>query len=314
MHTKNPVLRTVWRLVLIVLGSALLAFNINTFVRVGSLIPGGFTGVALLAQEVSYRYFEIRIPFSLVFFLLSAGPAIICFRFVGKKFTMYSTLVVILSGLMTDLMPEMFNAFGSRSGYENSMWTNVMLEMFTAFIGLDNYLLAAVFGGVLHAIAVILCLHADATSGGTDFIAIYASEKYNKDTWNHIFVGNCVVLAIAGVLFSLEIALYSIIFQFTMTVVLNSLYRAYQQQTMLIVTSHPVEIYELIREKTNHAATSLHGTGLYDKEERSVLYSVVYANEVRPLIRAMRVIDPNAFINVIKTEQINGKFFRKPKD
>jgi uncharacterized membrane-anchored protein YitT (DUF2179 family) len=49
-------------------------------------------------------------------------------------------------------------------------------------------------------------------------------------------------------------------------------------------------------------------------QERSLLYSVVYSDEVGPLIAAIHGIDPNAFINVIKTEQINGKFFRKPKD
>jgi len=291
MHT-HPALRTARRLTLIVLGATLMAFNINTFVRAGGLIPGGFTGVALLVQEIFLRFLGVGIPFSLVLFVLNAVPAAICFRTVGKKFTMYSVLMVVLSGLMTDFMPQMF----------------------TGFINLYNPLLSAVFGGILNAVAVVLCLFADATSGGTDFIAISVSEKYNKDAWNYIFAGNCVILALAGGLFSLEIALYSIVFQFVTMSVLNSMYRGYQQQTMFIVTRRHVEVYELIREKTNHAATSLSGTGLYGNEERTVLYSVVYSNEVTPLIRAIRALDPDAFINVIKTEQINGRFFRKPKD
>ena len=288
----NPVLRTVRRLALIILGSALMAFNINTFVRSGGLIPGGFTGVTILTQEIFLEFLGIGIPFSLVLFVLNAVPAIVCFRIVGKKFTMYSVLMVILTGLMTDFMPEAL----------------------IGFVNLDNPLLSAVFGGILAGVSTVLCLMADATSGGTDFIAIAVSEKYNKDAWGYIFAGNCVVLAIAGALFSLEMALYSIIFQFAVMAVLNSMYRGYQQQTMFIVTGRHVEVYELIREKTNHAATSLSGMGLYGNQERTVLYSVVYSNEVAPLIRAIRALDPDAFINVIKTEQINGKFFRKPKD
>ena len=291
MHT-HPALRTARRLTLIVLGAALMAFNLNTFVRAGGLIPGGFTGVAILAQEIFQGFLGVAIPFSLALFVLNAVPAAICFRTVGKKFTMYSVLMVVLSGLMTDFMPEMF----------------------VGFINLYDPLLSAVFGGILNAVAVALCLFADATAGGTDFIAISVSEKYNKDAWNYIFAGNCVILAVAGGLFSLEIALYSIVFQFATTVVLNSMYRGYQQKTMLIVTRRHVEVYGLIREKTNHAATSLSGTGLFGNEERTVLYSVVYSNEVAPLIRAIRALDPDAFINVIKTEQINGRFFRKPKD
>jgi uncharacterized membrane-anchored protein YitT (DUF2179 family) len=200
--------------------------------------------------------------------------------------------MVFLTGLLTDFMPEMF------------------IEI----IQLHDTLLSAVFGGILNAVAIVLCLYAGATSGGTDFIAVYFSEKYRKDTWNYIFAGNCVVLVIAASLFSLDKALYSIIFQFTTTFVLNSLYRAYQQKTLLIITKYPNEVYDLIREKTNHAATALTGKGLYNMQERTILYSVVYSDEVTSLINAIRGIDPDAFINVLKTEQINGRFFKKPKD
>jgi len=290
--TRHPVLRTIRRLALIILGAALMAFNINTFVRAGGIIPGGFTGLTLLIQELCQRYFGLWVPFSVVYYTFNIVPAAICFRFVGKKFTLYSILMVFLAGLMTDLMPEFI--------------TNI--------VKLHDPLLSAVFGGILNAVAVFLCLSADATSGGTDFIAIFLSEKYRKDSWNYIFAGNCVVLAVTGIMFTLEKALYSIIFQFTTTMILNTVYRAYQQKTLLIVTGFPNEIYDLIRDKTNHAATHLTGTGLYNKEERSILYSVVYSNEVTPLINAIRGIDPHAFINIIKTEQINGKFFRKPKE
>jgi uncharacterized membrane-anchored protein YitT (DUF2179 family) len=92
------------------------------------------------------------------------------------------------------------------------------------------------------------------------------------------------------------------------------LYRAYQQKTLLIITAHPTEVYNLIHERTQHAATSISGIGLYQKQERSLLYSVVYSNEISSLINAIHTIDADAFINVIKTEQINGKFYKKPKD
>jgi len=285
-------LKTVRRLAMITLGAVLMAININSFVRAGGLIPGGFTGLSLLIQEIFQRHLNIRIPFSVVLYTLNAVPAAFCFRFVGKKFTLYSVLMVFLSGLLTDLMPGMFiNA-----------------------IKLHDTLLSAVFGGILNAIAVVLCLLADATSGGTDFIAIFISEKFRRDAWNYIFVGNCVILAIAGSLFTLEKALYSIIYQFTATMVLNSLYHAYQQKTLLVITTRPDEVYRLIREKTQHGATCFTGIGMYNMEERKLLYSVVYSNEVLPVIKAIHSVDPNAFINVIKTEQINGKFFRKPKD
>ena len=288
----SPVRYTLKRLLLIMLGAVLMAFNINTFVRAGGLIPGGFTGLTLLIQEVCLRYRGLHIPFSVVLYALNAVPAVICFKFIGKKFALYSCLMIAASGLLTDWMPAMF----------------------INYIQLHDTLLSAVFGGLLNAVSIALCLHAGATSGGTDFIAIFISETYRRDAWNYIFAGNCVILAVAGWLFTLDKALYSIVFQFTTTMALGYLYRAYQQKTLLIITGKPKEVYALIKEMTNHGATLFTGTGLYNMEERALRYSVVYANVVAELINAVRKTDAGAFINVIKTEQLNGRFFRQPKD
>jgi uncharacterized membrane-anchored protein YitT (DUF2179 family) len=283
---------TAKRLILIFLGSALMAFNINTIVHAGGLIPGGFTGLTLLIQEICLRYGGFHIPFSIVLYILNAVPALICYKFIGKKFALYSILSIIITGLLTDWMPYMF----------------------IDFIQLHDALLSAVFGGLLNGVAIALCLYADATSGGTDFIAIFISEKYHKNAWNYVLVINFVILSLAAWLFALDKALYSIIFQFTTTMALNTLYRSYQQKTLLIITSKPDEVYELIRAKTNHGATSFHGLGHYEKTERTMLYSVVAANEVTVLVTAINKVDARAFINVLKTEQLNGRFYIRPRD
>jgi uncharacterized membrane-anchored protein YitT (DUF2179 family) len=275
-----------------------MAFNINTFVKAGGLIPGGFTGLTLFIQEIARRFGDLRLPFSVIYYILNVAPALICFKFIGKRFTLYSCLMVLLSGFLTD--------WGAGIAGVNAA--------ITEFLQLHDTLLSAVFGGLLNAVSIALCLYADATSGGTDFIAIFISEKYRKDAWNYILVGNCVILAMAAFLFALDKALYSIIFQFTTTVSLSTLYRGYQQRTLLIITGKSEEIYALIREKTNHAATSFRGVGSYEKVERVLLYSVVAANEVPGLVAGIKKIDGNAFVNVLKTEQLNGRFYQRPKD
>lgn len=280
------------RLALITFGAALMAFNINTFVHAGGLIPGGFTGLTLLIKEIFLRYLNVNVPFSVVLYILNTIPAAFCFKLIGKKFTLYSVLMIFLSGLMTDFMPAMF------------------IET----IKLHDILLSSVFGGILNAIAILLCLFADATSGGTDFIAIIVAEKKRKDAWNYIFAGNCLILVIAGYLFTLEKALYSIIFQFTTTMVITAMYGAYQQKTLFVITTRPAEVYSIINEKTHHGATLFNGVGMYNMEERSLLYSVVYSNEVAPVMKGIHEIDPGAFINIVKTEQITGRFFKRPKD
>ena len=289
---ESKYLRTLRRLFLILIASMLMAFNINTFVHAGGLVPGGFTGLTLLIQEIFSRYGNIHIPFTIINYCLNAVPAAVCFRFIGKKFTFFSVIMVAVSSILIDWMPSMF----------------------IDIIQLHDTLLSAIFGGLLNAFAISICLYADATSGGTDFIAIFISEKYQKDAWNYIFAGNCIILAAAAFIFSLDKVLYSIIFQFTTTMALGVFYRGYQQRTLLIITHSPNEVYEMIREKTNHGATSFEGFGYYEKKQRVLLYSVVTANQVKELIPAIRKIDPVSFINVIKTEQINGRFFQRRKD
>ena len=293
---ERKALNILRRLTMVLAGAVIMALNIITFVNAGGLVPGGFTGVSLLTQEIALQYGGFHIPFSVVLFILNAVPAVFCFKFVGRKFTLYSVLMVIVSGLLTDWLPL------------------IMPAAVIDFLSLHDTLLSSVFGGLINAVAVSLCLHAGASSGGTDFIAIFLSEKYRKDSWNYILAGNCVLLAFAGILFGLEKVLYSVIFQFTTTMALGVLYQKYQQRTLLIITDMPDEVYALINKMTRHGATFFDGRGVYEKKKRVMLYSVVTASMVKTLIPAIRKIDPGSFINVLKTELLNGKFSFQPKD
>jgi uncharacterized membrane-anchored protein YitT (DUF2179 family) len=280
------------RFILVILGSVLMAVNIKTFCAAAGIIPGGFTGITILFNEVMSDYYNIKIPFSVVYYILNAIPAYIGFRYIGKWFSVYSILAVFLTGILADWVPSSL----------------------VTYLHLQDNLLCAVFGGIINAFAISLCLFADATSGGTDFIAIYFAQRRGKDAWGIIFAANCVVLLIAAFLYEPGKALYSIIFQFATTMGLNGMYKGYQQKTLLIITENPEEVYKLIRDITNHDATSFTGTGLYEKANRTMLYSVVASNDVQPLIIGIKKIDKTAFINVLKTDFLNGRFYRRPKN
>lgn len=276
------------RLVLIVLGAVLMAVNINTFVHSASLIPGGFSGLALLIQNIFRTYFEVNLPFSILVYIFNIFPIYIGFRYIGKKFTLYSMVMIVLSGLLTDIIPGLKIT--------------------------DDILLCSIFGGICNAVAINCCLMADSSSGGTDFISIYVSEKTGKSAWNFIMAGNFCVLLVAGILINWNAALYSIIFQYVSTQVLNLLYRRYEKITLLIVTDKPDEIYKIIKEQTNHDATVFNGKGCYQGVEHPMLYSVVSGSESGNLEKQIRLADPDAFINVIRSKSIVGRFFKRNLD
>ena len=276
------------RILVIFLASLLMAINIKSFVRTGGLYPGGATGLTILIQRMADMFLHIAIPYTFVNVILNAIPVYIGFRFIGKKFTLYSCLMIFLTGFFTDIIPS---------------WT----------ITYDT-LLISIFGGMINGLVISICLMMNATTGGTDFIAIYLSDKKGVDSFNIVLGLNALILIAAGILFGWDKALYSIIFQYASTQVLHVLYKKYQQKTLFVVTNQPQEVSDAISEECNHGATILEGEGSYGHCERYVVYSVVSSAESEKVIKAVRETDPQAFINAIRTEQVSGRFYQKPAE
>lgn len=281
-------MKGIFRFLLVSAAAAIMAIDINTFVHTGGLLPGGFSGISLLVQDIFKTYFQINIPYSPIYWGLNVIPAAICFKYVGKKFTLYSIWMLILCGLLTDFIP--------------------------GFYVTDDILLTSIFGGILNGVSVCLCLFAGATSGGTDFISIFVSEKTGKSIWNYILIWDCCVLLVFGILFGWNRALYSIIFQFASTQILNTIYRRYQKYTLFIITRKPDEVVSFIKSNLNHTSTVITGKGGYTGEERKIIYAVISSNEEFKLIRLIKEVDPDAFINTIQTKFLKGNFFMKKND
>jgi len=139
------------RVIVICIASVIMAVNIKTFVRAGGLYPGGATGLTILIQAIAERFLNVTVPYTVVNLLLNMIPIYIGFRFIGKKFTLYSCVMIVLTGVLTDIIP--------------------------GFVITYDILLISIFGGMINGFIISLCLMMNATTGGTDFIAIFLSEK-----------------------------------------------------------------------------------------------------------------------------------------
>ncbi|MBO7441766.1 MAG: YitT family protein [Paludibacteraceae bacterium] len=273
------------RILVIIIAALLMAVNIKTFVQAGNLLPGGATGLTLLIQRTVKLFFDLDIPYSPINILLNAIPAFIGFKFIGKKFTIYSCLMIFLVGLFADLIP--------------------------AYTITDDVLLVSIFGGIINGAAISICLSVEATSGGTDFIAIYMSEKKHMDSWNFVLGINAVILSVAGLLFGWDKALYSIIFQYASTQMIHLLFQHYQKETLLVVTKHPELVSEIIHAKSHHGATIIKAEGSYEHKETFIVYSVIGKDQYISIVSIIKQEDPDAFINTIDTESLTGRFFHK---
>lgn len=276
------------RIIVICIASLIMALNINTFVRTGGLYPGGATGLTILIQSIGEQFFHVELPYTIVNLLLNAFPVYIGFRFIGKKFTLFSLLTIVLTSTLTDLIPYYPITYDT--------------------------LLISIFGGIINGTAISLVLSVDATTGGTDFIGIYLSQKKGVDSWNMVLGINAFILGAAGLLFGWDKALYSIIYQYASTQMLHMLYQKFQKTTMFVVTNHAEQVCRMIDEVTHHGATIMDCEGSYEHLERNVVYSVVSRGETEKVVHQIRQIDPNAFINTIKTDTVSGRFYQAPTD
>lgn len=276
------------RLIVVLLAAFLMATNINSFVNAGGLYPGGATGITIIIQRIFLKYFGLSVPYTPVSVLLNSIPVYIGFKYIGKKFTLFSLIMVVANGFFVDFLPD--------------------------YAVTSDPLLVAVFGGLLNAIAITMCLEVDATSGGTDFISIYLSQKKGIDAFPYILAGNIVILSIAGIIFGLDKALYSMIFQYVTTTALHTLYRTYQQRTLFIITDMPGKVCSMIYSVCGHGATLIDGEGSFAHKNKKIVYSIVSAADTRKIIPKIREIDPGAFINSVRTEEIMGNFYMRPRD
>ena len=259
-----------------------MAVNIQSFVNTAGLYPGGFSGIALLVQRAAQTFLSVHIPFSLVSYPLNILALAISYKYLGKRFILYTCLAVGLSGAVTDLIP--------------------------AFLMTEDVLLCSIFGGICNGVCVSICMMSRGSTGGLDIVANVYGHKLNRDPWNIVLGVNCLILLTAGGLFGWDKALYSIIFQYASTQVIRLLYRKYQQMTLFIVSEKYEDVYRAIRDITAHSATILDGTGGYSNTKKKMIYSVVSSQEAKQVVKAIRQLDDKAFINQIQTKELDGRF------
>ena len=280
--TKKDIPVILW----IVVAAVLYSLGINFFVKSGNLFPGGYSGLSRLISQPAEMYFGLNISFSVIYFTLNAITAVVVWRMIGHKFVIYSFLFFALSALFTAIIPEVPVT--------------------------DDMLLVSVFGGLVSGISIGIVLRNNASSGGTDFIAIVLSQKLNRPTWNLIMGANAVILVLAGILFGWNKALYSIIYQYVSTQVVSTMHQRYKFTRLNIVTNMPEEVCEAIFHTCRHGITKVKCEGGYSHTPRWLLLATINTYQLHSVIDTVKQADPHAFITVNSVERIVGNYYQVP--
>ncbi len=273
---------------LAVIGSALLqTYVIQAFIRPAGLLSGGFTGVAILIDRIT-SLFGFNISTSLGMIVLNIPVAWACSRSISRRFTFFSLLQVMLA--------------------------STFLRVFHFTPIFDDGILNVIYGGVLYGFAIVLALRGNASTGGTDFIALYVSNKTGNSIWTAVFVGNVILLCIFGAIFGWDYAGYSILFQFVSTKVVSTFHHRYERVTLQITTVKGPELAGKYVEDFRHGISCVDAVGGYSRKKMYLLHTVVSSYEVEDIIALLHEVDDHVIVNMFKTQQFYGKFYRAPME
>ena len=283
---KNKRIKLLITFVCVIVAAFLQAYVIQVFIQPADLLSSGFTGVALLIEKITYLGFSFSTSLGMI--LLNVPVAMICYKSISPKFTFFSLLEVFLA------------SFFLRVIHFSPIFDDVLLNI--------------AFGGFAYGLLTVVALRGNASTGGTDFIALYVSNKKGKAIWEYVFLFNTVILIIFGFMFGWEHAGYSILFQFISTRTIDSFYHRYERVTLQVTTTHAQKVINAYVQQYRHGISCVDAMGGYSQKPMNLLHTVVSSYEVQDIIDLMREVDPKVIVNVLKTENFFGGFYQAPID
>lgn len=282
---QNKNIRLLVSLTMITLSAFIQVYIMQVFMEPCNLLSGGFTGISLLVNKV-LNLVGINFPVSAGIILLNVPAALLCYKYVSKRFAFLSCLQFVLVSLF--------------------------LEFFTFEPFFYDITLNVLFGGLLWGFSISIALKTGGSTGGTDFIAQFVSNKIHKGIWEYVFGFNCCMLVIFGAIFGWTYAGYSIVFQFLSTKAISTLYQRYNQVTLEIITSDPDPVIDAFMATVRHGMSVFEGYGGYSQKKIYVCKAVVSTYEAKDAIENVRKVDPKVIINTYHTANFYGNFYQKP--
>jgi uncharacterized membrane-anchored protein YitT (DUF2179 family) len=264
-------------LFLLAVGSALCALAIN-----GILIPQKFLGAGFAGVSLVIHYLLPFLPVSVLYFLMNIPVFALGWMHVGRRFFLYSIPgALIFTGAL--------------------QWVHLSIP-------LQDKMLSALLAGIIVGVGSGIILRSLGSAGGLDILSVFFLKRFSVRLGTTILAFNSIVLLAGAFLFSLESALYTMVYLFVNARVVNLVVTGLsQRKAAFIISSHWRVIANEIMNRIHRGVTILEGEGAYTGKEEQILYTVFAFNELPRLKELVRKIDPNAFVVISDTLEVMGQ-------
>jgi uncharacterized membrane-anchored protein YitT (DUF2179 family) len=277
MNPKQPFLKIVWNLFLITAGSLLCAVAINGILVPNRFLSGGISGLSLFIY-----YLWPSVPIGVSNFFLNIPLFVLGWLFVGRRFFFYS-----LAGMM--------------------IFSAALLVKVPTF-PIHDPLLNALTAGIISGIGSGVILKSLGSGGGLDILSVILLKRFSIRIGTTVMGFNCALMLAALFRFNLEIVLYTLIYLFVTTQLINMVVTGLnQRKAVMVVSPQWQEIAREIMDSMQRGVTIVNGEGGYTGQEQRILYSVLTFQELSRFKEMVRQHDPQAFLVVTETLEVMGK-------
>ena len=268
--------------ILMVVGTGLMALAIQCIYDPVGLVTGGFTGVAIIAKYVT----KGAVPLWLTNLVLNVPLFLLAALIKGKKFVARTAVATVLLSAWLYVIP---------------LWN----------LAEGDYVLSAIFGGVICGVGMGMVLLARATTGGTDMLAALIQHKLRHYTIMQIIcVIDGIIVAVGIYSFGVKAALYAIVAIYVTSKVSDTLMEGMKySKAVFIVSDRYKEISDAIMTQMDRGVTGLDAVGMYSGDDKCMLYCVVSKKEIVVLKEIILKIDNNAFVIVTDAREVVGEGF-----
>lgn len=268
---------------IISIGSAVYAVSISLFLDPNHIVPGGFTGIAMIVG----RFLPQLKTGTVVLILNIPIVALGIFRF-GLKFLSSTIFSVVLSSALMNIL----SAFGPLT---------------------KDPFLACVAGGCLMAIGLELVLCQGATTGGTDIIVKLLRTKFRGISAGTMFIitDGLVVLCAAIVSRNVDSGLYAALCIIISAVVMDHILNGSSEAKMiLLISERHEEITKQLIETLDVGVTLLDGCGAYSGVKKQVVLCVVKKSVISKALKMIKNIDDKSFAIVTTANEVFGEGYK----
>ena len=270
----------------IFMGTGIMALAIQCIFEPIGRVTGGFSGIAIIIRKMTAGIVEGGVPLWLTNIALNVPVFIAALIIKGRKFLGRTVIGTVLLSFWLYVIPQVDLTQG-------------------------DYMLSAVFGGVITGIGIGFVLLAKATTGGTDMVSALIQKYVRHYSVVQILQVIDGMVVLAGLyVFGLKPALYAIVAIFITSKVSDALMEGMKySKAAFIITDCYKEIADAIMTQLDRGLTGLDATGMYSGDKKTVLYCVVSKKEIVELKDIVAKIDPKAFVIVTDAREVFGEGF-----